>query len=184
MSTDGDRIPITYVTGPSEPMCLADQPGTYVEVLVAASPERVWALVIDLDTPARFSTEFRGARWAAGGPALGAEFVGRNRHEAIGEWEVSSFVDVFDDGAAFGWATVDPVNPGSRWRFDLAPACEGTRLRYSMSMGPGPSGITQAIRAMPEKEPRILQRRIAEHHANMRRTVEGIASLAEDSDPS
>jgi Polyketide cyclase / dehydrase and lipid transport len=178
MATEGDPIPITYLDGPSEPMCLADQPGTYVEAHVDAPPSRVWELVVDLDMPARFSTEFLGARWVDGGPAVGARFIGRNRHPAIGDWEVPSFVDVYDEGTAFGWATVDAANPGSRWRFDVRPEGDGTCLRYSMSMGPGPSGITAAITAMPEKEARILQRRIAEHHANMRRTVEGIAALA------
>jgi len=48
-----------------------------------------------------------------------------------------------------------------------------------MSMGPGPSGISVAIEAMPDKEPRILQRRILEHHVNMMRTVEGIKTIAE-----
>lgn len=185
MTTEGDAVPITYVAGPSEPMCLADQPGTLVEIVVAAPPERVWELVTDLDTPARFSSEYLGGRWVDGdGPALGGSFVGRNRHPAIGEWEVASFVDVHDDGRAFGWATIDATNPGSRWRFDVTPGADGTTLlRYSMSMGPGPSGITRAITAMPEKEPRILQRRIAEHHTNMRRTVEGIAALAEGREP-
>lgn len=185
MTTEGDEVPITYVTGPSEPMCLADQPGTVVETVVHARPERVWELVTDLDTPARFSSEYLGGRWVDGdGPALGTSFLGRNRHPAIGEWEVASFVDVHDDGRAFGWATIDATNPGSRWRFDVTPGPDGTTLlRYSMSMGPGPSGITRAITAMPEKEPRILQRRIAEHHTNMRRTVEGIAALAEGREP-
>lgn len=178
MSTPANEVPITYVVGPSDPICLADQPGTFVEVVVQALPERVWQLVVDLDTPARFSTEYLGGRWADGGPALGASFIGRNRHPAIGEWEVASFVDVYEEGASFGWATIDAANPGSRWRFDIAPDGDTTRLRYSMSMGPGPSGITRAITAMPEKEPRILLRRIAEHHANMLRTVEGIAAIA------
>jgi len=45
--------------------------------------------------------------------------------------------------------------------------------------GPGPLGISVAIEAMPDKEPRILQRRILEHHVNMMRTVEGIKTIAE-----
>lgn len=185
MTSDAGGAPITFVDGPSEPMCLADQPGTYVDVVVAAPPDRVWALVVDLDTPARFSSEFLGARWADGdGPHVGAMFIGRNRHPAIGEWEVPSFVDVYEEGRAFGWATVDAAHPGSRWRFDLdAPPGGPTRLRYSMSMGPGPSGISGAIAAMPDKEPRILLRRIAEHHANMLRTAAGIAALAEGREP-
>ena len=179
---DQTDVPITVRHGPSDPLRLADQPGTFVEVEIAAPPEVVWTLVTDLDMPARFSSEFLGARWIDDGPALGASFVGRNQHRAIGEWEVPSFVDEFEDGVRFGWATVDASNPGSRWCFDLARTAAGTTLRYSLSLGPGPSGITIAIEAMPEKEQRILQRRIAEHHANMLRTVQGIAALAEGRD--
>jgi hypothetical protein len=142
--------------------------------------ERVWELVTDLSLPARFSEEFLGAAWDDGaGPAPGATFTGRNRHEAMGEWEVTSFVEVLEPGRSFGWATVDPSDPGSRWRFDLTAEDGGTRLRYSMSIGPGPSGISIPIAAMPDKEPRILVRRVREHHANMVRTVEGIAAVAE-----
>ena len=176
------EVPLTFGSGPSDPLRLADEPGTWAEVEIAAPPARVWALVTDIDLPARFSEEFEGATWTGDGPALGASFVGRNRHPAIGEWEVASFVDVYDEGRSFGWATVDASNPGARWRFDLEPTDAGTRLRFSMTMGPGPSGISIAIEAMPEKEPRILKRRVGEHHANMVRTLEGIAALAESDD--
>ena len=139
----------------------------------------VWALVTDIDLPARFSEELRGASWIGDGPAPGARFIGRNRHPAIGEWEVECFVEVFEEHRSFGWANGDRSEPGARWRFDLEPSEAGTRLRFSMSIGPGPSGITPAIAAMPDKEPRILDRRIVEHHANMVRTVDGIRNLAQ-----
>ncbi len=174
-----DTIPRTFVGGPSHPMCLADQPGTCAELDVAAPVEEVWALVTDIELPARFSEEFRGASWLDDGPAPGARFVGRNEHPAIGEWEVECFVEACQPPRAFGWANGDRAAPGARWRFDLEPTDDGTRLRFSMSMGPGPSGISMAIAAMPEKEPRILHRRVGEHHANMVRTLEGIRDLAE-----
>jgi uncharacterized protein YndB with AHSA1/START domain len=162
------------------PLTLADEPGTSAEVVIAAPPERVWALVSDIELPARFSEEFLGASWVGGdGPAVGASFVGRSTHPAMGEWEAESFVEVYEEGRRFGWATVDPSNPGSRWCFELEPVDGGTRLRYSMSIGPGPSGLSIAIEAMPDKEPRILQRRLTEHHAKMVRTLQGIAELAE-----
>ena len=173
-------IPRTYATGPSDPLRLTDQPGTWVEVDIDAPPERVWALVTDIDLPARFSEEFRGATWLDDGPAPGARFIGRNHHPSIGDWEVECFVERCEEPRSFGWASVDRSNPGARWRFDLEPCPTGTRLRFSMSMGPGPSGISMAIDSMPEKEPRILHRRVGEHHANMVRTVEGIRDLAED----
>jgi hypothetical protein len=158
---------------------LADEPGTWVEVNVVAPTDRVWAVVTDIDLPARFSEEFLGATWTGDGPGPGTSFIGRNRHPAIGEWEVESFVDVFDEGRSFGWATIRADNPGSRWRFDLEPAEDAVWLRFSLSVGPGPSGISMAIESMPEKEPQILRRRVLEHHANMVRTLEGLKAAAE-----
>jgi uncharacterized protein YndB with AHSA1/START domain len=174
-----DTIPRTFVEGPSDPMRLADQPGTWVEIDIAAPVQEVWSLVTDINLPARFSEEFRGASWLDDGPAPGARFVGRNQHPATGEWEVECFVEACEQPRCFSWANGETTEPGARWRFDLEPADGGTRLRFSMSMGPGPSGISMAIAAMPDKEPRILHRRVSEHHANMLRTVEGIRDLAE-----
>ena len=182
MATDAqpdEIIPRTFRVGPSDPVRLSDQPGTWVEIDIAAPVEEVWALVTDIDLPARFSEEFQGASWLDDGPAPGARFVGRNQHPAIGDWEVECFVEACEEARCFGWANGEPDNPGARWRFDLRPTDAGTRLRFSMSMGPGPSGISMAIAARPEKEPRILHRRVTEHHANMARTVEGVRDRAE-----
>jgi uncharacterized protein YndB with AHSA1/START domain len=174
------EIPLTFGSGPSDPIRLADEPGTWVEVVIDAPPERVFALVTDISLPARFSTEFLGASWVGTDrPAVGAVFNGRNRHKAIGEWEVAAFVEVHEPNRSFAWSTIDRSNPGSRWRFDLTPEGARTRLRYSASIGPGPSGITMAIESMPDKEPRILRHRLVEHHGNMARTVEGIRAIAE-----
>ena len=82
-------------------------------------------------------------------------------------------------GTAFGWCTSDPDNPGARWRFELESIAGAVRLRYRVLLGPGPSGISAAIESMPDKEPRILQRRIDEHRANMQAVVDGIKELAE-----
>ena len=54
---------------------------------------------------------------------------------------------------------------------------DGTRLRQWATLGPGPSGLTPAIKAMPDKEERIIARRLAEHEANMRRCLDGIKNL-------
>jgi hypothetical protein len=61
----------------------------------------------------------------------------------------------------------------------LAPDGDGSRLRQWMQMGPAPSGLNVAIQAMPDKEERIIEKRQAEHEANMRATLEGIKALAE-----
>jgi hypothetical protein len=69
--------------------------------------------------------------------------------------------------------------PSASWRFSLAPTVDGTRLTQQMRMGPGRSGINPAIDAMPDKESKILHRRLGEHRANMEATLAGIKALAE-----
>jgi uncharacterized protein YndB with AHSA1/START domain len=161
-------------------MRYADGPSAEVEVEVDAPVERVWALVTDIELPARFSSELQGARWLDDGPALAARFVGRSQHPAAGTWETTCVVTECSAPRSFGWAVGDPDHPSALWRFDLAPlAGGGTRLRQWMRMGPAPSGLTPAIEAMPDKEERIVARRLDEHRANMAATLAGIKDLAE-----
>jgi uncharacterized protein YndB with AHSA1/START domain len=159
----------------------ADCPTTEAELLIAAPPAVVWPLVCDIDLPARFSSEFQGGHWLDGTTqaALGARFRGRNHHEAAGTWETISTVCEFEPEQVFGWAVGDPDLPAARWRFTLAPDTDGTRIRQWMQIGPGESGISTLIEQMPDKEHRILRRRLAEHQANMTATLAGIKDLAE-----
>jgi nitroreductase len=174
-----DRFGTTMERGPFEELRFADGPGTVAEIDIDAPPSAVWALVTDVNMPARFSTEFLGGEWAGDARGVGAVFHGRNQHPAIGEWTMPCFVDVCDEPHAFGWVTSAADDPGARWRFDLGAKPGGTRLRFSYVIGPGPSGTTMAIEANPGKEARVLRRRISEVHANMQRTVEGVKQLAE-----
>lgn len=158
-------------------------PTTEAELVVNAPPAVVWRLACDIQVPAEFSSEFQGGQWLDGatGPALGARFRGRNHHEAVGTWETVSTVCEFEPGRLFGWAVGDPEVPAARWRFTLAPAGSGTLVRQWMQIGPGESGVSELIRQMPDKEDRILRRRLAEHQANMTATLAGIKSRAEAS---
>ncbi|MCO1653744.1 SRPBCC family protein [Pseudonocardia humida] len=160
-------------------MRYADGPSVQVEVLVEAPVQRVWELVTDIDLPARFSAEFVGATWLDEGPRLAARFVGRSRHDALGEWETTSTVNRFEPPRAFGWAVSDPDNPSSSWWFELDDGPDGVRLRQGTRMGPARSGLSLAIDRMPDKEERIVARRLREFEANMLATVEGIKRLAE-----
>lgn len=159
----------------------ADCPTTEAELLIDASPSAVWPLVCDIQTPAEFSSEFQGGQWLDGAAcaALGARFRGRNYHEATGSWETVSTICEFEPEHVFGWAVGDPEVPAARWRFTLEPAGTGTRLRQWMQMGPGESGISEVIGRMPDKEHRILRRRLSEHQANMTATLAGIKARAE-----
>jgi hypothetical protein len=157
----------------------ADGPTVEVEVHVDAPPQVVWALVSDITVPARFSTELQAAEWIDD-----THFRGRNRHEAAGEWETVSEVVVRDEDRAFEWAVGGAANPSASWAFRLAPDGSGTRLTQWMRMGPAPSGLTPAIEAMPDKEERIVARRLDEHRFNMLATLHGIKELAENPLPS
>jgi uncharacterized protein YndB with AHSA1/START domain len=161
-------------------MRYADGPTVSVEVHIDAPPTAVWAAVSDINAPARFSAEFQGAEWLDGAtePALGARFRGRNRHDAVGEWETTSTIVACEPEQRLEWAVMDPDNPSASWRFTLEPDGEGTRLRQWMRIGPGPSGLNVAIERMPDKEERIIERRLGEHRANMEATVLGIKELA------
>ncbi len=161
-------------------------PSVEVQTVVAAPPEAVWALVADPPLLPRFSDELREVSWldqtvgpAAGGPAAGARFEGRNSHPKGGTWTTTSTVVVCDPPHRFEWAVGDPDGPSATWGFLLEPVAGGTRLTQWGRMGPGASGLTPAIEAMPDKELRIVERRLQEHEANMTRTVEGIRILAE-----
>jgi hypothetical protein len=165
----------------------SDCPSTEAEVLIAAPVAIVWPLVCDIQLPARFSSEFNGGEWldGASSPAPGARFTGRNHHPAIGNWETTSTICEFQPGQVLGWAVGDPDQPSARWRFTLAADADGTgtRLTQWMQIGPGPSGISAAIEAMPDKESRILHRRLGEHSANMAATLAGIKEVAEAQGP-
>ena len=175
-----DRFGTTSERGPGDVLRFEDGPGAVAEIDIDASPRKVWALVTDINLPARFSTEFRGADWAGDERGVGAVFHGRNQHKAIGEWTTPCFVDAYEEQRTFGWRTSDPDNPGARWRFDLEQRPGGVRLRLSYVMGPGPSGTTMAITANSGKEARVLRRRLDEVSANLQRTVEGVKQLAEE----
>lgn len=161
-------------------MRYADGPTAEVDVVIDAPLGRVWELVSDITLPIRFSTELRGAEWLDGGNvAEGARFVGRSAHPAAGEWETTCTITALVPNRTFEWAVGDPTFPSATWRFDLEEADDGVHLRQTATLGPAPSGLTPAIEAMPDKEERIVARRLDEHRANMQATLDGVKALAE-----
>jgi hypothetical protein len=173
---------------PDQPeLRFSDCPATEADVLIAAPAAVVWDLVCDIQLPARFSSEFDGGDWLDGAtaPSPGARFTGRNHHPAIGNWVTTSTICEYQPQQVLGWAVGDPGQPAALWRFTLAPDGDGTETRLTqwMQIGPGPSGISAAIESMPDKESRILHRRLAEHSANMAATLAGIKEAAEAQRP-
>jgi uncharacterized protein YndB with AHSA1/START domain len=163
--------------------CYADKPTVEVPIWIAAPPERVWELVSDIDLMPGLSAELQSVEWLDGGAgaALGARFVGRSKHEALGEWATTSHIVEYEPPRVLAWAVEDPQHPTAIWRFTLEPQNGGTLLREWMQMGPARSGLSFAIDRMPEKEQKIVFVRMREFESNIVTTLEAIKKLAEDS---
>ncbi len=152
----------------------ADTPTVEVETHVDAPPERVWALVSDVEQMPTMSTELQRVEWLDEPGTVGSRFVGYSRHQAIGEWSSPSQVIEYDEPRVFAWAVGDPAAPAATWRFTLEPDGDGTRLRQWMQMGPGRSGLSAAIDSMPDKEQKIVYGRMKEFEANMAATLAAV----------
>jgi len=159
----------------------ADKPTVEVRTWIGASPARVWELVCDIGLMPAMSSELQSVQWldGAAGPAAGARFAARNRHEALGEWESISQVVEFDPEQVFGWAVGDPADPAALWRFRLEPKDGGTELSEWVQLGPGRSGLSLAIEQMPDKEEKIVFVRMREFERNMTFTLDRVKALAE-----
>jgi uncharacterized membrane protein len=159
----------------------ADKPTVEVRTWIDAPPARVWGLVSDIQLMPSMSSELQSVTWLDGaeGPAVGASFLGCSRHEALGEWEATSYVVEFEAERVFGWAVADPVDPAARWRFRLEPKDGGTDLSEWVQLGPGRSGLSLAIDRMPDKEQKIVFVRMREFERNMAATLERVKTLAE-----
>ena len=159
----------------------ADKPTVEVRTWIGAPPGRVWELVSDVELMPAMSSELQSVEWldGANGPAAGARFTGRSKHDAMGEWETTSQVVEFEPGRVFGWAVGDPASPSALWRFRLESKDGGTELSEWMQMGPGRSGLSFAIDRMPDKEQKIVFVRMREFERNITVTLERIKALAE-----
>jgi uncharacterized membrane protein len=159
----------------------ADTPTVEVRTWIDAPPGRVWALVSDVGLMPGMSPELQSVEWLddAGGPSVGAKFLGRSKHESLGEWATTSHVIEYEPERVFAWAVEDPANPSAVWRFRLAPEAGGTKLSHWVQLGPGPSGLSIAIERMPGKEQKIVFVRLREFERNMGGTLDGIKKLAE-----
>ena len=159
----------------------ADKPTVEVRIWVDAPPARVWELVSDIGLMPSMSSELQSVAWldGANGPTAGARFTGRSKHEALGEWETTSYIVEFEPERVFGWAVGDPADPSALWRFRLEPKDGGTELSEWMQLGPARSGLSFAIDRMPDKEQKIVFVRMREFERNMTGTLEQIKTLAE-----
>jgi uncharacterized protein YndB with AHSA1/START domain len=159
----------------------SEKPTVEASTLVKASPEKLWPLITDIELIASLSTELQRARWLDEdtGVAVGRRFEGTNFHQARGEWCTVSSVIACTEPRVFSWAVENVEDPTAVWGFELTPTEDGTILRQFGQMGPGPSGLSEVIEKMPEKEERIVEHRLREFRAAIERNLSALRELAE-----
>lgn len=95
------------------------------EVVVGATPERVWQVLTDLDRMPEWSPELvRMVPLKRGGLRLGQWYLGINRRRAL-VWPTRNVVTVLEPGRSVGW---DTTTSGARWVYALVPEGDGTRV--------------------------------------------------------
>ena len=72
-----------------------------------------------------------------------------------------------------------PGPSSTTWRFTLRPDGPGTVLEQWAQLGPARSGLSLAIDAMPDKEPKIVFVRLREMEAGLTGNLAAIKKLAE-----
>ena len=169
-----DRFGTTFETGPGDDAALRRRPRRWSPRSTSTRRRRRSGHSSPTSTcrpgsPASSSAPSGKATSAAWAPSSTAATT--TKRSASGRSRASSTPTT--NRAPFGWRTSDPDTPGARWRFDLEPLDGGTRLRFSYTIGPGPSGTSMAIANHPGKEARVLRRRLDEVHANMQRDRRG-----------
>lgn len=158
-----------------------DCPTVEVTERIAIDPDTAWAAVTDIGLPTRFSTEIQGVAWLDGAtePVVGARFEGHNRNEHLGEWTTTCTVAEVDPPRRWTWDVSAGGETWSTWGFEVDPVRDGVVVRQWLRMGPGRSGLNIAIDAMPDREARIIEVRLAEHRAAMAANLAGLKAELE-----
>ncbi len=112
---------------------------------VDAPPPVVWALVTDITRMGEWSPENTGGRWAGGatGPAVGARFVGWNRHGAL-RWPTRCRVVECAAPHRFSFAVSESR---MTWGWRLEPDGTGTRLTQWRERPGRPNALVRALTA-------------------------------------
>jgi uncharacterized protein YndB with AHSA1/START domain len=156
------------------------------QIVLAAPPERVWAVVTDVAGHAELagSGEIRALR-LAGPVSLGRTWEADIAVPGLEEPFVArSEVVVFDEASEFSWTSVPrPIIPGEprsvpgvRWWFRLAPAEQGrTAVEHRVLVTPPEVGAQEMAEFFEETN------RVGSIRAGMRVTLERLKASAERS---
>lgn len=113
----------------------AETPLTYSDsVVIAASPEALYAMISDVTRMGEWSPVTTACWWDEGdGPRVGAWFTGRNEAPGRDPWETRSQVVVADPGREWAFQV---GGTWTRWGYTFTPAEGGTKVTESWAMLP------------------------------------------------
>ena len=99
---------------------------------IAAPVHTVWSLVTDLPRMGEWSPENQGGEWLHGatGPAVGAEFKGRNANGKR-SWSTKVKVTECDAPRKFVFALMVGRSNWCDWVYEVEPTATGTRVTHS-----------------------------------------------------
>ena len=143
-------------------------------VVVARSPEQVYALVSDVTRTGEWSPTCTACWWDEGaGPEPGSWFTGRNVTPQR-TWDTRSQVVVADPGREFTWV----VGAGLvRWSYLLEPCDEGTRLTETWEFLP--DGLAFFAEKYGADADAQIEDRRRSAHDGIPRTLAAIRAVAE-----
>jgi len=108
-----------------------------VTVHMNAPADRIWGLVSDVTRIGRYSPETFEAEWLGGatGPATGARFRGHVKRNGRGPvyWTTCTVTES-EPGRVFAFGVGNGDQPLSIWRYELAPAGDGTDVTESFQL--------------------------------------------------
>ena len=99
---------------------------------IAAKPEKVWAMVIDLPRMGEWSPENRGGEWVspATTAAVGAIFKGRNQNGKK-SWGTKVKVNAFDPTQRFSFGLMVGGKNWCDWVYEIEPTATGCKVTHS-----------------------------------------------------
>ncbi|HET8931692.1 MAG TPA: SRPBCC family protein [Acidimicrobiales bacterium] len=158
-----------------------DQPTVEVSERIVAEPAAIWALLTDITFPVEISPELQRVEWLddADRVAVGNRFQGTNRNEHLGEWTTTAEVVEVEPERRWVYQVRNGDDVMASWGFEIDPGRDAVTVRQWARLGPDPSGLSIAIGQMPEKEARILARRIEEWRAAMTANLAAIRAAVE-----
>lgn len=157
-----------------------DHPTVQVEARIDADPDEIWRVVTDIGFPVAQSPELQATRWVEGHEvAVGNRFEGDNRNEHLGEWTTTATIVEVEPGRRWVWEIRNGDDVMATWGFEVDPGRDAVTVRQWGRLGPDPSGLSIAIRSAPDKEARIVSRRMAEWLAGMEANLAALRARVE-----